>query len=189
MCKLVFIFSFKVNQYVHMSGFVFGLFTAVIFLPYITFNHWYTKARVILTCLAGAVLLVMIIFMLIAFYKLQPHVPDYLSYVNCIPFTKLLCPAKSPWARGYIHNPSLLPQWLSGLTQLLLTLQPPTMEWDDAYYTMNSHHQFQVLFGSYMFWHYLHVVALHLQWLMPGEKKGSRNCLTLFYYCKYYGIS
>lgn len=79
-----------------MSGFVFGLFTAVIFLPYITFNHWYTKARVILTCLAGAVLLVMIIFMLIAFYKLQPHVPDYLSYVNCIPFTKLLCPTKSP---------------------------------------------------------------------------------------------
>lgn len=112
MCKLVFIFSFKVNQYVHMSGFVFGLFTAVIFLPYITFNHWYTKARVILTCLAGAVLLVMIIFMLIAFYKLQPHVPDYLSYVNCIPFTKLLCPAKSPWARGYIH--AILPCYRSG---------------------------------------------------------------------------
>lgn len=88
---VAFLFSLQVNQFVQLTGFVLGILTAIVCLPYITFNSWHAKRRIILICFSLTLLLGLIFGSWIVFYQLQPSTIGILQYINCISYTEHFC--------------------------------------------------------------------------------------------------
>jgi len=59
---------------------------ALICLPYVTFNYWHAKARLIIVLVASAMVVLLLTAILLTFYSLQPLSIGVLQYLNCISF-------------------------------------------------------------------------------------------------------
>lgn len=60
-----------VDNYSHLGGFIFGILSAMIFLPYITFGKWDFIRKRALLLIAIPVLFVLSILVMVGFYKIQ----------------------------------------------------------------------------------------------------------------------
>ena len=60
-----------VDNYSHLGGFIFGLLSAMIFLPYITFGKWDFIRKRAMLLIAIPVLFTLGILVLVSFYKIQ----------------------------------------------------------------------------------------------------------------------
>lgn len=80
-----------VDNFAHMSGFVFGFFLAFILLPYITFGEWDKRRKRIQILVAFAILIILYIVGFIIFLNTQTATCVGCEYLNCVPFTVDFC--------------------------------------------------------------------------------------------------
>ena len=72
----------------HIGGFVTGLLTAFIFLPYIVFGEWHLRRRRLILALAAPLLFALFCLLLLVFYKIQnPDSCKACQAINCISYT------------------------------------------------------------------------------------------------------
>ena len=58
-----------VDNWSHLGGFVTGIFTSIIFLPYISFGKWHQRGRIAALAISLPVLLIMLTLTSFMFYK------------------------------------------------------------------------------------------------------------------------
>lgn len=82
----------NVSNFMNVTGFIMGLFCAMAFYPYITFNIWQTRCRWCLLAVSVPCILLLFSLLLYMFYKVQTlEISDKLHYFDCIPFTGKMC--------------------------------------------------------------------------------------------------
>lgn len=75
------------------GGLIFGVISAIIFVPYITFGKWDSFRKKILLLVCIPLLLALYLIGFLTFY-LVPN-PDFCPecrYINCVPYVADLCP-------------------------------------------------------------------------------------------------
>lgn len=80
-----------VDNFAHMSGFMFGFFLAFIFIPYVTFGPWDKRRKRIQILVAFAVLIILFVVLFIIFLDTQTATCVGCAYLNCVPFTVDFC--------------------------------------------------------------------------------------------------
>jgi membrane associated rhomboid family serine protease len=60
-----------VDNWSHVGGFVFGVVSGIVFLPYITFGKWDARRKTLLLMLCIPLLLIMILMAWLTFYLIQ----------------------------------------------------------------------------------------------------------------------
>eukprot|EP01134_Creolimax_fragrantissima_P002740 CFRG2740T1 len=80
-----------VDNWAHLGGFLFGIFAAVLFLPYITFGKWDRRRKLALILISAPILLALIIAFFALFYDGVSDFCTFCNYFNCIPYTSTLC--------------------------------------------------------------------------------------------------
>ena len=93
-----------VDNFAHMSGFVFGFLLAFIFLPYITFGEWDKRRKIIQLLVAFAILIIFFVVAFVIFLGPQTATCKGCEYLNCVPFTVDFC---EPYNLGH----KLQPRW------------------------------------------------------------------------------
>ena len=80
-----------IDNWAHLSGFLFGFLLAFALLPYVSFGQWDKRRKLIgiLFSLGGAILLFTLLVIL--FYVLPLYNCPGCQYFNCIPFTADFC--------------------------------------------------------------------------------------------------
>lgn len=81
------------NLFTLMGGFVFGILTSIIFLPYVTFNFWHAKARAILITVCSVITVLLFSMILFLFHMFQPIGVGSKNSPDCIIDNK--CDAQS----------------------------------------------------------------------------------------------
>ena len=77
-----------IDNWSHIGGFVFGIVSGIVFLPYVTFGDWDLKRKRILLMICIPTLLLMIVLAFLTFYRLQTTTfCSWCKYLNCIPYT------------------------------------------------------------------------------------------------------
>lgn len=77
------------------GGLLFGVPSAIVFVPYITFGKWDAARKRILLVICVPLLIIMLLVGFLTFYLIPT--PDFCSfchYINCIPYSSNLCPAQ-----------------------------------------------------------------------------------------------
>ena len=75
-----------------ITGLIIGMLCAVILLPYVTFRRWQVKIRLILVAVVLPSLLLVMLVLFYAFYKVQTfEACSVCQLINCVPYTELLC--------------------------------------------------------------------------------------------------
>ena len=79
-----------VDNFSNVGGFLFGLVSSVIFLPYITFGKWDYKRKRILLAICVPVLIVAFVICLVFFLNLttSAFAAGYANTFDCYPFAK-----------------------------------------------------------------------------------------------------
>ena len=88
-----------VDNFVHIGGFVFGILSAMIFLPWVTFSKYTKQCRCIVLLISAPLTFVLIVFALLVFYLLpdrQSNFCPWCHYINCIPYFPGLCDITNP---------------------------------------------------------------------------------------------
>ncbi|XP_063926279.1 inactive rhomboid protein 1-like isoform X2 [Zophobas morio] len=90
-----------VDNYAHFGGFLYGLFAAVVFLPYITFGkHDIHRKRILLIIFFP----LLILMLAMGFYTFSVASDDFCGpcqYINCIPYKEGMCNSQS-WDGTYV---------------------------------------------------------------------------------------
>ena len=60
------------NLFTQIGGFIFGVASSIVFLPYVTFNHWHKRARLALIIIFTIVLVIMYAVLIFFFHMYQP---------------------------------------------------------------------------------------------------------------------
>eukprot|EP00048_Salpingoeca_helianthica_P004004 m.72749 g.72749 ORF g.72749 m.72749 type:complete len:615 (+) comp13002_c0_seq1:3238-5082(+) len=77
-----------IDNWSHIGGFVFGIVSGIVFLPYVTFGDWDLNRKRILLLICIPVLILMIVLAFVTFYRLQTtSFCSWCKYLNCIPYT------------------------------------------------------------------------------------------------------
>lgn len=77
-----------IDNWSHVGGFVFGLVSGIVFLPYITFGKWDLTRKRLMLFFAIPSLIVMLIIEFVYFYKVQSiHFCSWCHYIDCVPYT------------------------------------------------------------------------------------------------------
>ena len=84
------------------GGLLFGVVSAVIFVPYITFGKWdaFRKRVVVFVCLP--LLLILFVAGFVTFYLIGGDFCPNCRYINCIPYTSGLCTADYADLSAYV---------------------------------------------------------------------------------------
>jgi len=80
-------------NFVVVGGLLFGVPTAIVFVPYITFGKWDAARKRILLVVCVPLVFVMFLVAFLTFYLIRT--PDFCSfchYINCVPYSADLCP-------------------------------------------------------------------------------------------------
>eukprot|EP00049_Salpingoeca_infusionum_P005200 m.89238 g.89238 ORF g.89238 m.89238 type:complete len:653 (+) comp12886_c0_seq1:39-1997(+) len=76
------------DNWAHIGGFTFGIFSGIVFLPYITFGEWDIARKRLLVFICFPILFVMFIMEFVAFYIIQNNnFCPRCHYLNCIPYS------------------------------------------------------------------------------------------------------
>ena len=74
------------------GGILFGVPTAIVFVPYITFGKWDAVRKRILLLICLPLLFAMFVVGFLTFYLIpDPSFCSFCHYINCIPYTSELC--------------------------------------------------------------------------------------------------
>lgn len=78
-----------VDNFAHVGGFIPGIFSAIIFLPTVTFGKWQTGWKVLLVLIALPCLMAYFLIGLFVFYRSIPADGwcEWCQYVSCIPIS------------------------------------------------------------------------------------------------------
>lgn len=80
-----------IDNYAHLTGFLFGLLLAFALLPYLKFGK-FDKRRKLITVIVSLLLAISIFVVLIVLFYVTPFYEcDNCHYFNCIPFTENFC--------------------------------------------------------------------------------------------------
>ena len=75
-----------------ITGLIIGMLCGIILLPYVTFRRWQVKIRLIVVAVAVPTLFLIMILLLVAFFKVQSFEGcSFCNYINCIPYVDLMC--------------------------------------------------------------------------------------------------
>lgn len=96
------------NNWAHLGGFIFGILSAIIFLPYITFGQLHARRRRILVFVTVPIMFFLYLLLLMIFYLIQnPNFCPGCHKFNCIDFTPNLCrdTAEIDPTRAVLYSP------------------------------------------------------------------------------------
>lgn len=101
------------------GGLLFGVVSAIIFVPYITFGKWDAFRKRILLVICLPLLILLFIAGFVTFYVIpDPSFCPWCSYINCVPYTSDICPDE------YNNvNPEVFSLWPLTLTPSTLVVQ------------------------------------------------------------------
>eukprot|EP00038_Savillea_parva_P010092 m.187851 g.187851 ORF g.187851 m.187851 type:complete len:615 (-) comp17209_c0_seq1:177-2021(-) len=88
-----------IDNWAHVGGFVFGIFSAIIFLPYLTFGVMDSLRKRFFMCLSIPLLVSLFFIGFMIFYlvqETQSFCPSC-KYVQCVPYTKNFCKNVPGW--------------------------------------------------------------------------------------------
>ena len=88
-----------IDNFVSIGGFIFGLLSAMVFLPWVTFTKRTQNCRCIIIMIALPTLVILMILGLLVFYLLpdrQANFCTWCHYINCIPYFEGLCDVTNP---------------------------------------------------------------------------------------------
>eukprot|EP00730_Choanoeca_flexa_P002496 TRINITY_DN11070_c0_g2_i2.p1 TRINITY_DN11070_c0_g2~~TRINITY_DN11070_c0_g2_i2.p1 ORF type:complete len:657 (+),score=76.79 TRINITY_DN11070_c0_g2_i2:955-2925(+) len=80
------------DQFAHVGGFVFGLLSGIVFLPYVTFGAWdrFRKRLLLLICIP--VMLILLVVLLVIFYRVQnSNFCPGCEIIQCVEYTDGFC--------------------------------------------------------------------------------------------------
>lgn len=81
-----------IDNYSQIGGFIFGVLSSFIFVPYITIGKWDRAKKLCLILIAVPLIIILFLVGFVLFYNLSN--PDFCpecSYINCVPFTDTFC--------------------------------------------------------------------------------------------------
>jgi membrane associated rhomboid family serine protease len=94
-----------IDNMAHIGGLLFGVVAAVIFVPYITFGKLDAARKRILLAICIPLLFLLFLASLLTFYLIpNPSFCPECSYINCIPYTRDLCPEEYRDASTEIYS-------------------------------------------------------------------------------------
>eukprot|EP00730_Choanoeca_flexa_P005051 TRINITY_DN11866_c3_g2_i1.p1 TRINITY_DN11866_c3_g2~~TRINITY_DN11866_c3_g2_i1.p1 ORF type:complete len:1308 (+),score=400.38 TRINITY_DN11866_c3_g2_i1:133-4056(+) len=78
------------DNWSHIGGFIFGVMSSIVFLPYITFGKWDAarKRTLIFICLPG---LIVLLILLVSLFFTDSLKCEWCSSLNCVNFTDTFC--------------------------------------------------------------------------------------------------
>lgn len=77
-----------IDNWSHVGGFVFGVVSGVIFLPYITFGKWDARRKKIFIYVCTFLIFFMFLMSFLTFYHIgNSEFCSWCKYLNCIPYT------------------------------------------------------------------------------------------------------
>ena len=100
LCKLMFVIFISllvgtlpyIDNFAHIGGFIFGILSAYLFLPYITFGKLDAGRKVCQIVMAFLLIAFVFIVCFVAFYIVQrTEWCRNCMYLNCVPYTKHMC--------------------------------------------------------------------------------------------------
>lgn len=80
-----------VDNFAHMSGFMFGFLLALIFLPYVTFGKWDRRRKRLQILVSLATFITIFAVLFVVFLVDQETNCEACKYLNCVPFTEGFC--------------------------------------------------------------------------------------------------
>ncbi|XP_078588387.1 uncharacterized protein LOC144869190 isoform X6 [Branchiostoma floridae x Branchiostoma japonicum] len=80
-----------VDNWAQLGGFVFGLLSALVFLPYIVLGRWDARRKRCLVVFGFVMLVLMYAVLLMMFYYVQGDFCPACKHFNCIPYTTDAC--------------------------------------------------------------------------------------------------
>ena len=83
-----------IGNFVHIGGFVFGIFASLVFLPRSNFRRFQTMA--LYTCFKGVFALLLaalaIVFCIFFAFDKKSKFCSWCQYLDCVPYTEHFCP-------------------------------------------------------------------------------------------------
>ena len=76
-----------VDNFAQLGGYLFGLVSSIVFLPYVSFGVWHARARLILVAVCIPLLFVMILVSIVMFYTVQLTDCTWCANFNCWEWT------------------------------------------------------------------------------------------------------
>ncbi|KAI6656391.1 Inactive rhomboid protein 1-like [Oopsacas minuta] len=80
-----------VDNWANLGGFLFGIPSALVFLPYVTFGKWDAVRKRIVLAVALPILIFMFLVLLIIFYVANTDFCSVCKYFSCIPYYLDVC--------------------------------------------------------------------------------------------------
>ena len=80
-----------VDNWANLGGFLFGIPSALIFLPYVTFGKWDAVRKRIVLAVTLPILILMFLILLVIFYVANTDFCPVCKYFSCIPFLENVC--------------------------------------------------------------------------------------------------
>ena len=81
-----------IDNFANIGGFIFGILSAFILIPYITLGKWDRVKKLCLILTALPIMAFLFLVGFIFFYNWpNPNFCPWCSYINCIPFTPTFC--------------------------------------------------------------------------------------------------
>lgn len=77
-----------VDNYAHVAGFIFGLLSSAVFLPYIVMQK---KTKMILIAVAAPTFVILFTLFFLLFYLVEDFDCSGCKYFSCVPFTDTFC--------------------------------------------------------------------------------------------------
>ena len=80
-----------VDNWANLGGFLFGIPSALVFLPYVTFGKWDAVRKRIVLVVTLPILILMFLVLLIIFYVANTDFCPVCKYFSCIPYFENVC--------------------------------------------------------------------------------------------------
>ena len=80
-----------VDNWANIGGFLFGIPSALVFLPYVTFGKWDAVTKRIILAIALPILVLMFLVLLVTFYVANTDFCPVCKYLSCVPYLSEMC--------------------------------------------------------------------------------------------------
>ena len=80
-----------IDNFANIGGFIFGILSAFILVPYISVGKWDRVKKLCLILIALPIMGFLFLMGFVVFYNLPNDFCSWCSYINCIPYTSTFC--------------------------------------------------------------------------------------------------
>ena len=96
LCSIIFILFLLgllpyIDNFAHIFGFIYGIFLAFIFLPYVTFGDWDRRRKQIQLVASIFLVVLLTVIGFVLFYVVQDVDTKGVEYFNCVKITENFC--------------------------------------------------------------------------------------------------